>query len=520
MSKVVDLIVPNIGDFKNVEIIEVLIKVGNDVEKNDTVITLESDKSSVEVPSNYSGKIKSLNVKIGDKVSEGHIIGKIEVETIEENNKEIKIEETIEENSKKEDEKNLTSLTVPDLSSSKKLILSEILIKFNQKININDTIIVIEDDENSFDIPSPISGIVKKINLKQGNIIESGMEIAKVELESTSYLANQKIYNTKQIKEITASNLYSENTNNPKSASPKVRKFARELGININEINGSARKGRVTEEDIKFYIKSSMNQKNITTLLETKNIETKKTENLPYAHDEFGETDVQKIPRIKRLSGPHLIKAWNEIPHVTQHDEVDVTDMENFRKNLSDLNTKEKISVTPLAFIMKALVNGMRKYPNFNSSLEPTNENIIYKKYFHVGIAVDTPHGLMVPKIRNVDKKDLLSLSNEVRKVSKLCKELKIDKKEFFGGSITISSLGGIGGSFFTPIINSPEVAILGVGKTEMKQVFIGGNFITRAMMPISLSYDHRIIDGAEAARFCQDLKNSLGKNFAFNLSF
>jgi pyruvate dehydrogenase E2 component (dihydrolipoamide acetyltransferase) len=194
--------------------------------------------------------------------------------------------------------------------------------------------------------------------------------------------------------------------------------------------------------------------------------------------------------------------------------------MEHFRKNLIDLNTKEKITITPLAFIMKALVNGMKKYPNFNSSLEPTGENIIYKKYFHIGVAVDTPHGLMVPKIRNVDQKDLLALSNELRKISKLSKELKIDKKEFFGGSMTISSLGGIGGSFFTPIINNPEVAIIGIGKTEIKQMFIDGKFVARAMMPISLSYDHRIIDGAEAARFCQDLKLSLGKNFAFNLSF
>jgi pyruvate dehydrogenase E2 component (dihydrolipoamide acetyltransferase) len=194
--------------------------------------------------------------------------------------------------------------------------------------------------------------------------------------------------------------------------------------------------------------------------------------------------------------------------------------MEHFRKNLIDLNTKEKITITPLAFIMKALVNAMRKYPNFNCSLESRNENIIYKKYFHIGIAVDTPHGLMVPKIRNVDQKDLLTLSNELRKISKLSKELKIDKKEFFGGSMTISSLGGIGGSFFTPIINNPEVAIIGIGKTETKQIFIDGQFIPRAMMPISLSYDHRIIDGAEAARFCQDLKASLGKNFAFNLSF
>jgi pyruvate dehydrogenase E2 component (dihydrolipoamide acetyltransferase) len=217
------------------------------------------------------------------------------------------------------------------------------------------------------------------------------------------------------------------------------------------------------------------------------------------------------------MSGPHLVKAWNTIPHVTQHDELDITEMESFRKGLVDLNTREKISITPLAFMMKALVNAMQKFPNFNSSLD--QDKVIYKKYFHIGIAVDTPHGLMVPKIRDVNKKNLSDLSKEVRSVSKLCKELKIDKKEFFGGSMTISSLGGIGGSFFTPIINSPEVAIIGIGKSEIKPVFINEKFEPRMMMPVSLSYDHRIVDGAEAAKFCQDLKISLGGNFAMKLA-
>ncbi|MEK9732686.1 MAG: 2-oxo acid dehydrogenase subunit E2, partial [Pelagibacteraceae bacterium] len=287
----------------------------------------------------------------------------------------------------------------------------------------------------------------------------------------------------------------------------------RELGININELQGSGRSGRVKINDIKNYVKNKGSSKQ-----EEKPKKDIKLE-LPYEHSEFGPVDVQKIPRIKRLSGPHLVKAWNSIPHVTQHDEIDVTEMEDFRKGLIDLNTREKIPVTPLAFIMKALVNGMKKYPNFNSSLDPEKEEVIYKKYYHIGIAVDTPNGLMVPKIRNVDQKDILTLGKELRKISKACKELKIDKKEFFGGSMTISSLGGIGGSFFTPIVNLPEVCILGIGKTEIKQVHIDGKFVARKMMPISLSYDHRMIDGAEAARFCQDLKVSLGRNFAFKLA-
>jgi len=429
MSKTADLIVPNIGDFKNVEIIEILAKPEQSIKKNDSLITLESDKSSVEVPCQFSGKIKNIKVKVGDRVSQGDLIGQIE------------------------------------LSSDEKI--EEKDIKNNNKSNEN--------------LSAPVS--------------------------------------SKRIEPRTISDVPIKNENNyTKSASPKIKKFARELGVDLQLVAGSARKGRIIEEDVKQFIKGALNTKILKEEILTK-VEIKE-EKLPFGHEEFGEIDIQKIPRIKRLSGPHLVKAWNEIPHVTQFDEVDVTDMEHFRKNLIDLNTKEKITITPLAFIMKALVNAMKKYPNFNCSLESSNEKIVYKKYFHIGVAVDTTHGLMVPKIRNVDQKDLLTLSNEIRKVSKLSKELKIDKKEFFGGSMTISSLGGIGGSFFTPIINNPEVAIIGIGKTETKQIFIDEKFIPRAMMPISLSYDHRIVDGAEAARFCQDLKLSLGKNFAFNLSF
>ncbi len=294
------------------------------------------------------------------------------------------------------------------------------------------------------------------------------------------------------------------------SASPKVRKLAREFGADIYEIEGSQREGRVSEEDVKSFIKKSISGK----------IETKKiTAAIEYDHSEFGKIDVKPIPRVKKIAGPHLEKSWNEIPHVTQHDEVDITEMEQFRKSLRDLYTGEKISITPLAFIIRAIVKALKEYPNFNSSLDLKKENLIYKKYFHIGIAVDTPHGLMVPKIRDADKKDITELGKELKKITKLCIELKIPKKEFFGGSMTISSLGSIGGSFFTPIINQPEVAILGVGRAETKQVLKGNKYENRIMLPISLSYDHRVIDGAEGARFCVHLKESLGKDFAYKLA-
>ena len=294
------------------------------------------------------------------------------------------------------------------------------------------------------------------------------------------------------------------------SASPKVRKLAREFGADIYQIQGSQREGRVSEEDVKSFVKDSISGK----------VEKKKdTTSLQYEHSEFGKVEIKPIPRLKKIAGPHLEKSWSEVPHVTQHDEADITEMEKFRKSLRDLYSGEKLSITPLPFIIRAVVKALKDYPNFNSSLDSKKEKLIYKKYFHIGVAMDTPHGLMVPKIRNADKKDITELGKEIKKISTLCKNLKIDKKEFFGGSITISSLGSIGGSFFTPIINQPEVAILGIGRAETKQILVGDKYENKIMLPLSLSYDHRVIDGAEGARFCAHLRESLGKDFAYKLA-
>ena len=294
-------------------------------------------------------------------------------------------------------------------------------------------------------------------------------------------------------------------------ASPKVRKFARELGVDVNLVSGTQRLGRVIENDIKKFIKEKRSPE--------KKDERKKTE-LEYPHSEFGEIEIRDIPRIKKISAKHLQNSWQTIPHVTNHDEADITEMESFRISLKDIYTGERKKITPLAFITKAVVSTMKKFPNFNVSLdEIENGKMTVKKYFHIGVAVDTEHGLMVPKIRNVEKKNINEISDELRIVSDQCRKLKIDKKEFFGGSMTITSLGGIGGSFFTPIINYPEVAILGIGKLSKKQVYMGDKFETRIMLPLSLSYDHRIIDGAEAARFNNELKENLGKNFAYRLA-
>ena len=299
------------------------------------------------------------------------------------------------------------------------------------------------------------------------------------------------------------------------SASPKVRKFARELGVDINEVSGSERIGRVIEKDIKHFISSKINKSN-----KRENEIKNKSIKMEYKHSEFGEIEIKDIPRVKKIAAPHLSNSWTNIPHVTNHDEADITELEEFRSSLTDSFTGERKKITPLAFIIKAIVLSLKKFPRFNSSIDDIeNGKITLKKYFHIGIAVDTPHGLMVPKIRNANEKDINQLSIELKNVSDECRNLKIDKKEFFGGSMTITSLGGIGGSFFTPIINYPEVAILGVGRSYKKQVFLDGKFMPRTILPLSLSYDHRIIDGAEAARFNNDLKENLGKNFAYKLA-
>ncbi|MDC0617984.1 2-oxo acid dehydrogenase subunit E2 [Candidatus Pelagibacter sp.] len=415
--------VPNIGEFKNVEVIEVLVSNGQSLSKNDPLITIESDKSSVEIPSSVDGKIKSVKIKVGDKVSEGDLI-----------------------------------LTLEESKEEKKVVEKKVINKEEPTVN--------QKDEKKVEQINPVHNLIKN------NIGELS------------------------------------------SASPKVRKFARELGVNINEVVGTERQGRVIENDVKNFIATKINSDQLKIETQPKKIISE------FSHTDFGEIEIKDIPRVKKLASTYLVNSWTTIPHVTNHDEVDITEMEDFRASLTDMYTGERKKITPLAFIVKALVASLKKFPSFNSSIDDIeNGKITMKKYFHVGIAVDTIHGLMVPKIRNVDNKNISLISNELKTVSEQCKNLRIDKKEFFGGSMTITSLGGIGGSFFTPIINFPEVAILGVGKAQKKKIFIDGKFKTRTMLPISLSYDHRIIDGAEAARFNNDLKENLGKNFAYKLA-
>ena len=419
-------------------------------------------------------------------------------------------------------------IVVPNIGDFKEVEVIEVLVKEGQKIKIDESVITLESDKSSVEVPSNFGGIIKKINIKVGDKVSEGTTILllsseEVSEERTQQVSKNQNNNTKNKNEIIdfsknnkkkVTELPSLNVEgNLKPASPNIRKFIRELGADISKIPGSERSGRITKIDVKNYVKDKL--KDVPATGTQKKIIVKNE----YEHSEFGEIEVKDIPRVKRLSGPHLVKSWTEIPHVTQHEEIDITEMEQFRSSLKDLYTRQKISVTPLAFIMRAMVNALKAYPNFNASIDSDSGKVTYKKYFHIGVAVDTQHGLMVPKIRDVDQLDIKEISQKLRSVSKLCKELKIDKKEFFGGSMTISSLGGIGGTFFTPIINPPELSILGIGKAYDKVVKKDAQIITRKMLPISLSYDHRFIDGAEGARFCVHLSHSLGKSFAFKLA-
>ena len=410
----------------------------------------------------------------------------------------------------------IQKIIIPNIGDFENIEIIEVLVKEGQKIKKNDSLITLESDKSSVEVPSTLEGVIEKISIKIGDKVNQGdliltLKTEKKEKKEEVFEEKEQVVQNSIIKKEVKKSVTTSSNQNIKLASPIVRKFARELGSDIEKIPGSQRSGRVSEEDIKKFIKSK-------TVMNKKQIE-KEVYKDEYSHEEFGEVEIKEIPRVKKLSGSHLVRSWTEIPHVTQHEEIDITEMEQFRSSLYDYYTGDKISVTPLAFITRAIINALKEFPNFNSSIDSTTNKIIYKKYFHIGFAVDTPHGLMVPKIRNVDQMSIKEIGEELKKTSKLCRELKINKKEFFGGSMTISSLGGIGGTFFTPIINPPEVAILGVGKSFDRLVKIKGKILSKKILPVSLSYDHRVIDGAEGARFCVYLGQCLGKDFAFKLA-
>ena len=420
--------VPDIGGLANVEVIEVLVKVGDTVQAEDSLITVESDKASMEIPSPASGVIKELKISVGDRVSEGSLIMLMDVEEA--------------------------------------------------------TIAVAPASKPAEPVAAPAPAPAPKQETRPQRI--------------TSPTAAVQV----DMKDVDFSKAY---------ATPSVRKFARELGVDLNKVSGSGRKGRITQEDVKSYVKDVMSlggapgrgaaPGNVLGVAPMPDID----------FSQWGEIETVALSRINKLTGEFLHRNWVHIPHVTQFDQADITELEAFRKQLNEENAKSGVKITPLVFIMKAVVAGLKAYPRFNSSLDAKGESLIRKNYFHIGVAVDTPDGLVVPVIRDVDKKSLLQLSEELKEVSGKARDKKLKPADMQGGCFSISSLGGIGGTKFTPIVNAPEVAILGVSKSDIQPVWNGKEFAPRLMLPLSLSYDHRVIDGADGARFTTYLAKMLG---------
>lgn len=408
--------VPNIGDVSNVEVIEVLVSPGTQIKKEDSLITLESDKASMEIPSPLSGTVEAIKVKIGDRVSEGNLILTLNTE----------------ETPKKEEQK---SEKAPAAALSK---------------------------------PPSNSQLSKEEQPKEPSMVSPPIE------------SDKGIH-----------------------AGPAVRRIAREFGINLGQIEGSGVKNRITKEDLQKYVQSRMSQ-----AVGSPDFQIPKMPEIDFA--KFGEIEQKALNKIKKLTGVNLHRSWITVPHVTQFGEADITDLEEFRKNQKANVEKTGVKLTPLVFIMKAVVAALKKFPNFNASLDSSGENLILKKYFNLGIAVDTPNGLVVPVVRDVDKKTIIELAEELAQISQKAREKGLTPGEMSGGSFTISSLGGIGGTAFTPIVNAPEVAILGISKSSIKPVYLKSQFEPRLMLPLSLSYDHRVVDGADGARFLVFLANCL----------
>ena len=397
----------------------------------------------------------------------------------------------------------IKQVTVPDIGDYKGVTVIEVMVKVGDTINEEDTLLTLETDKAAMDVPSPSGGVVKELHVEIGDKVSKGSLILVLETSDSAaqpvaapVVAAAPVTTTP----VAATAVAAPATVQPGApsgtahASPAIRRFARELGVDIALVNGSGEKNRVTREDVQNFIKTALAQPRGTG----NGLQVLDMPSFDFA--KFGAIETQPLSRIQKISGANLHRNWVTIPHVTQFDEADITDMEAFRKQLGAEYAKQNIKITPLAFMLKAVVAALQKFPRFNASLE--GENLVLKQYFHIGVAVDTPDGLMVPVLRDVDKKGIVQLAAELAEISSRAREKKITANDMQGGCFTISSLGGIGGTAFTPIINAPEVAILGVSKSSMKPVYQEGGFVPRLMLPLSVSYDHRVIDGAAAARF------------------
>ncbi len=514
------VVVPDIGDFKDVEVIEVLVKPGDAVSKEQSLITLESDKATMEIPSPSDGVVKELKIKTGDKVSKGSPILVLEEGMKSEAPKAAAARPA----EAKAQAGAAQTVSVPDIGDFKEVEVIEVLVKPGDSIEKEQSLITLESDKATMEIPSPAAGQVKEIKLRVGDKVSKGSPILVLTDSPTRDVA-PAAPKTQAAAEAPkpppapppptrpVPREPREETATKPHASPSVRKFARELGVDLARVRASGPKGRILHADVQGFVKGALAGVPAPGPA-AKAGGAGLPFNLPAWPEvdfaKFGPIETQPLSRIQKLSGPYLHRNWISIPHVTQFDEADVTDLEAFRKAQTAETEKRGFKLTLLAFLIKACVTALKQYPQFNASLDKSGENVILKKYYHIGVAVDTPGGLVVPVVRDADRKGVFDLAKELAEISRLARDSKLKAGDLQGGTFSISSLGGVGGTAFTPIINAPEVAILGVSRSNMRQVWNGKEFVARLMLPLSLSYDHRVIDGATAARFTTYLSSVL----------
>jgi pyruvate dehydrogenase E2 component (dihydrolipoamide acetyltransferase) len=533
MAILEEIRVPDIGDFAEVEVIEVLVGVGDTVSEEQSLITLESDKASMEVPSPRAGKVVELRLAVGDHVSKDSPLLVLDVESAAG----ASAAETAPEEPRTESPPPPAPtpaaggaaelVTVPDIGDFADVEVIEVLVGIGDTVAEEQSLVTLESDKASMEVPSPRAGTVTALKIAVGDRVSQGSPILELQAsgDATAAPAPQRDAEPTPATRSTPPAPTTEparagpreaplpNVDEPKfrkaHASPAVRRFARELGADLGRIDGSGPKGRILREDVKAWVKKTLAGGAPAAAPAAGGAGIPPIPEVDFS--QFGATETVELSRIKRLSGPHLHRAWLNLPMVTHHDEADVTEMEAFRKSLKAEAEQHGVRVTALVFIMKSLVDALRAFPQFNASLSPDGAALILKQYFNVGIAVDTPNGLVVPVIRGVDGKSLFELSAELAEVSQRARDGKLGPNDMQGGCISISSLGGIGGTAFTPIVNAPEVAILGVTRARMQPVWNGSEFVPRLMLPLDLTYDHRVIDGAAAARFVAHLARTLG---------
>jgi pyruvate dehydrogenase E2 component (dihydrolipoamide acetyltransferase) len=533
------VVVPDIGDFKNVEVIEVLVKPGDAVTKEQSLITLESDKATMEIPSPAAGVVKELKVKTGDKVSQGSPILLLDAQDEAKKAAAPKAEPPKKEEAPRPAAsapppapvpaggRAAQTVAVPDIGDFKDVEVIEVLVKPGDKVAKEQSLVTLESDKATMEIPSPATGVVKELKIKTGDKVSQGSPI--LVLESSDQRAEPRAAEPRPAPKAEAPKAApapsaagarpaaaaqpvsaaprEEGAAKP-HASPSVRKFARELGVDLGQVQGSGPKGRILHSDVQAFVKGALagGARAAPAAAGSKAGGGGLPFNLPAWPDvdfaKFGPIETRPLARIQKLSGPYLHRNWISIPHVTQCDDADITDLEAFRKAQTAETEKKGFKLTMLAFMIKACVTALKQFPQFNSSLDKSGENLIIKQYYHIGVAVDTPGGLVVPVVREADRKGVFDLARELAEISKVARDGKLKPADLQGGTFSISSLGGIGGNYFTPIINAPEVAILGVSRGVMRPVWNGKEFAPRLMLPVSLSYDHRVIDGATAARF------------------